>query len=167
MPTVQHEFTNKILQIINNYFPSQGSRVLKSSELLQYLNIKTKAANRGSKSRGGFANHYAITTRVVAPFLVVVEAKCGIEGSDSIPQLYGEMLAAARLNWQLNQQEPQVIFGCYTIADTWTFVKGEVAQVDTDRPILSIEYSHEYTQKYDIVTILKLIKSIVQQYPQF
>jgi hypothetical protein len=60
MPTVQHEFTDKILQIINNYFPSQGIRVLNSSELLQYLNIKTKAANRGSKSRGGFANHYAI-----------------------------------------------------------------------------------------------------------
>ncbi|MDF5738941.1 MULTISPECIES: restriction endonuclease [unclassified Nostoc] len=27
---------------------------------MQYLNIKTKAANRGSKSRAGFANHYAI-----------------------------------------------------------------------------------------------------------
>jgi hypothetical protein len=108
-----------------------------------------------------------IATRVVAPFLVVVEAKRGIEGSDPIPQLYGEMLAAARLNWQLNQQEPQVIFGCYTIADTWTFVKGELAQVDSERPVLSIEYSYEYTQKYDIVTILKLIKSIVQQYSQF
>lgn len=60
MPTVQHEFTNKILQILNYYFPSQGVIVLNSSELLQYLNIKTKAANRGSKSRGGFANHYAI-----------------------------------------------------------------------------------------------------------
>jgi hypothetical protein len=55
---------------------------------------------------------------VVALFLVVVEAKRGIEDSDPIPQLYGEMLAAARLNWQLDQQESQVIFGCYAIADT-------------------------------------------------
>lgn len=28
--------------------------------MIQYLNLKTKAANRGSKSRAGFANHYAI-----------------------------------------------------------------------------------------------------------
>jgi hypothetical protein len=108
-----------------------------------------------------------IASRVIAPFLVVVEAKRGIEGSDPIPQLYGEMLAAARLNWQLDQQEPQIIFGCYTIADTWTFLKGEVAQVNGERPVLSVEYSREYTQKYDIVTILKLIKSIVQHYEQF
>ena len=27
---------------------------------LQYINIKAKAANRGSKSRSSFANHYAI-----------------------------------------------------------------------------------------------------------
>ncbi|CAD5938082.1 hypothetical protein NO976_01795 [Planktothrix agardhii] len=60
MPTVQHEFTDKITEILNIYFPEQGSKILDSSELLQYLNIKTKAANRGSKSRAGFANHYAI-----------------------------------------------------------------------------------------------------------
>ena len=106
----------------------------------------------------------AIGSRVVAPFLVILEAKRGIEGSDPIPQLYGEMLAAARLNWQLNPDtETQKIFGCYTIADTWTFLQGEVRNIDSDRPILSIEYSREYTQKYDANTILKLIKSIVRR----
>ena len=60
MPIVQHEFTKKIIEILNNHFPNQGDKILNSSELLQYLNIKTKAANRGSKSRAGFANHYAI-----------------------------------------------------------------------------------------------------------
>lgn len=60
MPIVQHEFTSKIVEILNRYFPDRGDIVLNSSELLQYLNIKTKAANRGSKSRAGFANHYAI-----------------------------------------------------------------------------------------------------------
>jgi hypothetical protein len=60
MPIVQHEFTQKIVDILNFYFPTHGDIVLDSSELLQYLNIKTKAANRGSKSRAGFANHYAI-----------------------------------------------------------------------------------------------------------
>lgn len=60
MPIVQHEFTKKIIEILDYYYPNQGNQVLESSELLQYLNIKTKAANRGSKSRAGFANHYAI-----------------------------------------------------------------------------------------------------------
>jgi hypothetical protein len=105
-----------------------------------------------------------IGSRVVAPFLVILEAKRGIEGSDPIPQLYGEMLAAARLNWQISPDtETQKIFGCYTIADTWTFLQGEVRNIDSDRPILSIEYSREYTQKYDANTILKLIKSIVRR----
>ncbi|EAW35685.1 hypothetical protein L8106_08451 [Lyngbya sp. PCC 8106] len=56
MPIVQHEFTNLILEILNYYFPNRGDIVLNSSELLQYLNIKTKAANRGSKSRAGLVN---------------------------------------------------------------------------------------------------------------
>ena len=60
MSIVQHEFTKNILNILNNYFPDRGNIILSDSELLQYLNIKTKAANRGSKSRAGFANHYAI-----------------------------------------------------------------------------------------------------------
>lgn len=60
MTIVQHEFTRKIVEILNSHFPDQGVSVLDSSELLQYLNIKTKAANRGSKSRAAFANHYAI-----------------------------------------------------------------------------------------------------------
>jgi hypothetical protein len=102
-----------------------------------------------------------IGTRLVAPLLVVVEAKRGIEGTDPIPQLYGEMLAAAWLNWQANQQDPQVIFGCYTIADTWTFVRGEVGGCGADRPEMAIEYSPEYSQKHDMLKILRLLKSIV------
>ncbi len=60
MPAVRHDFTKRIIEILEARFPAYGERVLDSSDLLQYLNIKTKAANRGSKSRAGFANHYAI-----------------------------------------------------------------------------------------------------------
>lgn len=60
MPVVRHNFTEKIIAILETHFPKRGVKVLDSSELLQYLNIKTKAANRGSKSRASFANHYAI-----------------------------------------------------------------------------------------------------------
>lgn len=58
--TVRHEFTKKIIEVLNEKFENKGEEVLSESFLLQYLNIKTKAANRGSKSRAGFANHYAI-----------------------------------------------------------------------------------------------------------
>ena len=34
--------------------------LFEQSPLLGYLNHKTKAASRGSKSRGSFGNHYAI-----------------------------------------------------------------------------------------------------------
>lgn len=60
MPIPKHDFTNEIITILDRNTNGQGEAILKSSEIIQYLNIKTKAANRGSKSRSGFANHYAI-----------------------------------------------------------------------------------------------------------
>jgi hypothetical protein len=60
MKIIRHKFTETILEILSLYFGEKAESVLVNSELLQYLNIKTKSANRGSKSRAGFANHYAI-----------------------------------------------------------------------------------------------------------
>lgn len=60
MQIVRHEFTQTIIDILDEYFPGYGEIFLSNSQLLQYINIKTKAANRGSKSRASFANHYAI-----------------------------------------------------------------------------------------------------------
>lgn len=60
MSVAKHEFTKKVIEILNYHFPIQGEEILNHSQLLQYLNIKTKAANRGSKSRAGLANLYAI-----------------------------------------------------------------------------------------------------------
>ena len=60
MSVVKHEFTGKIEEIIETETGINGNDTLERSPLVQYLNIKTKAANRGSKSRAGFANHYAL-----------------------------------------------------------------------------------------------------------
>lgn len=60
MKIVRHDFTNTIIEILSKYFGSNAEKVLENSELLQYLNIKTKAAGRGSKSRAGKA--YLIPT---------------------------------------------------------------------------------------------------------
>lgn len=55
-----HPFTATILEILENHFPEYAKDVLEASSLLGYLNNKTRAANRGSKARGAFANHYAL-----------------------------------------------------------------------------------------------------------
>lgn len=60
MTAVRHEFTDIIIKFLENNFPGKSDNILIKSELIQYLNIKTKAANRGSKSRAGYASHYAI-----------------------------------------------------------------------------------------------------------
>jgi len=57
---VEHGFTSTIRQVLLGYFGEDADQVLAESPLLGYLNIKTRAANRGSKARGSFANHYAL-----------------------------------------------------------------------------------------------------------
>ncbi|MDR2563594.1 MAG: restriction endonuclease [Prevotellaceae bacterium] len=55
-----HSFTENILLIIRQEFGKEEEQIFEKSLLIQYLNKKTRSANRGSKSRGGFANLYAI-----------------------------------------------------------------------------------------------------------
>jgi len=106
----------------------------------------------------------SIAGRLISPYLVVAETKRGIEGANPIPQLYGQLLAAAYLNWKTDAQDPQEIFGCYTIADSWTFLRGKVSQFDTERPMLEVEYSREYSEKYDAEPILRILKQIVDRH---
>lgn len=63
MPTFEsanHAFTLTILNVLQQHFGQYAKDILQNSALLGYLNNKTKAANRGSKARGAFANHYAL-----------------------------------------------------------------------------------------------------------
>jgi len=57
---VDHEFTKEIKSILSRNFGKFSDRIFSESPLIQYLNIKTRSANKGSKSRGSFANLYAI-----------------------------------------------------------------------------------------------------------
>ncbi len=56
----KHEFTTQILRILEQHFAGYALEILEASPLLGYLNTKTKAANKGSKARGAFANLYAL-----------------------------------------------------------------------------------------------------------
>jgi hypothetical protein len=57
---MKHPFTDTILDVLRRHFGDAAADLLEKSPLLQYLNIKTRSANRGSKARGAFANHYAL-----------------------------------------------------------------------------------------------------------
>jgi len=57
---VKHAFTETILAILTRHFEGLSTFVFENSPLLQYVNIKTRSANKGSKSRSAFANHYAL-----------------------------------------------------------------------------------------------------------
>ncbi|MGK7873337.1 MAG: hypothetical protein AB4426_08490 [Xenococcaceae cyanobacterium] len=101
---------------------------------------------------------------VESPYLVVVEAKRGVEGDNPLFQLYGQILAAAHLNWSKDGHQPQEIFGCYTIADSWTFLRAEVEGIEAEKPKIQVEYSREYVEKIEAETILKILKGIVSKY---
>jgi len=57
---MKHSFTKIMKEVLEKYFGENSEQIFKNSELIQYLNIKTVSADRGSKSRGSFANIYAI-----------------------------------------------------------------------------------------------------------
>jgi len=57
---MEHEFTQQIKAILKSHFGKAAEDVYEKSPLLQYLNIKTRSASRGSKARGSFANLYAV-----------------------------------------------------------------------------------------------------------
>lgn len=57
---IKHSFTDAIIEVLTKYYAEYALEVFEASQLLGYLNSKTKSANRGSKARGAFANHYAL-----------------------------------------------------------------------------------------------------------
>lgn len=57
---MEHEFTPVIMQILKKDFKKQAEDIYQMSLLIQYLNIKTRSASRGSKARSSFGNIYAI-----------------------------------------------------------------------------------------------------------
>lgn len=56
----EHGFTPVIRRMLSDEFGSVAEQILEQSDLLQYINVKTISASRGSKARGSFGNLYAI-----------------------------------------------------------------------------------------------------------
>ena len=110
----RHDFTVQIEVILHEMFGHIAEEVFEKSMLLQYLNLKTKSANRGSKSRGGFANLYAIYV-IVEDYLAKGFDKrhdyCDYEGAQFTQLLsrqrelpFGSKLQNHALNHRLNEE---------------------------------------------------------------
>ena len=113
----------------------------------------------------------SIDEEIGLPYLVVMAAKRGTQGTDPVAQLLGAMLCAARLNDEGGQSvtvggtptpPAAEIFGCYTIADVWTFMRGRVDWSEP-RPVMSVLSSREYWEKTEAATILAMLESIVSK----
>ncbi|NEQ07140.1 MAG: hypothetical protein F6K37_14705 [Moorea sp. SIO4E2] len=102
-----------------------------------------------------------VAGRVTPPYLLVVEAQKGTEAINPLLKLYGQILGAACLNSKRDQSPIQTVFGCYTIADTWKFLRAEVEGIEQERPIMRVEYSREYVGRLESETICKILKGIV------
>lgn len=57
---MEHTFTGNIKAILDSKFGTDADEIFKNSNLIQYINFKTRSANKGSKARSSFANLYAI-----------------------------------------------------------------------------------------------------------
>src|SRR5262249_45259669 len=97
-------------------------------------------------------------------YLIVLQAKLGMQARNLQGRLYAAMLAAARLNWERDKSLPQEIFGCYTHADNWTFEWGLISDIETARPTMTVATSREYAEKVEAETILRILKSITGKY---
>lgn len=53
-------FTIIIKEILKKHFGNSSDDIFEKSQILQYINKKTRSANKGSKARGSFASLYAI-----------------------------------------------------------------------------------------------------------
>ncbi|MEZ4726353.1 MAG: hypothetical protein R3E79_04375 [Caldilineaceae bacterium] len=105
-----------------------------------------------------------ITGVVESPYLIVMEAKKSLDAQDPRFQLYGQLLAAAYLNWRNDRKAVQELYGCYTISDSWTFVRARVEQIESDSPLMTLEFSREFVEKIEAPIILKILKTIVGAY---
>lgn len=104
-----------------------------------------------------------VAGELAAPFLIIVEAKRGVEGINPVTQLYAELLAAACLNARETGRYTQRVYGCYTVAATWAFVRADVSGLDSEMPSFSVVTSPEISEKPEAATIVKILKSIVAE----
>ncbi len=162
---VHHDFTNTIISETEKMLRLDGKEILQASPLMEYINIKTKSANRGSKARGSFANLYAIYVLVEDYIRVVYDS--GREYKDYEGAVFSDLFARQRelpfgeklqnhaLNHRLNEE-----FHKYfpTISETIIIRDLQTSRYWVNRSLLNVKINGK---QYDIS---KVIISIINEY---
>jgi hypothetical protein len=102
------------------------------------------------------------------PFLLVVEAKRGMDAADPRPQLLAAILAVL---WTAVAREGEggtmEAFGCFTVGDIWTFVRAEaVVRPAGGAPRLRVmlSWSREYAERAEADAILRVLRWITRRH---
>ncbi len=97
------------------------------------------------------------------PYLLVIEAKRGVDAQDPMAQCVGSMLAVGLQ--RVSRGVPAEVFGCFTVADTWTFLRGRLAAPSNDPPRLTLDLtvSREYEGRFESALVLAILKGVVQR----
>jgi hypothetical protein len=102
------------------------------------------------------------------PFLLVMEAKRGMGATDPRPALLAALLAVVWTKLgQPPQEGPVEVFGCFTVADLWTFVRAEAEvrpQGLAPRLALTLSWSREYAERTEADAILQALRWIARRF---
>lgn len=100
----------------------------------------------------------------VDPFFLVVEAKRALDAADPLPQLQGAMLSLALRRLDDDPHAEHEVFGCFTIGDAWTFVRGRFARAEGDGgAAVRADYhpSRELSEHAEADAIAAILKAVV------
>jgi hypothetical protein len=61
---MENIFTANIKSVLQKHFGDKADEIFERSQLIQYINLKTRSANKGSKARSSFGALYSIYTLV-------------------------------------------------------------------------------------------------------
>ncbi|MFO0761049.1 MAG: hypothetical protein U0359_31515 [Byssovorax sp.] len=95
-----------------------------------------------------------------APLLLIMECKRGTEATNPIHALYAALLCVGWNEVEAHGGDEHTCHGCFTIADTWTFIEAEVFAPKGARPRIVVRSSREYSEKLEAHLILAVLKSI-------
>jgi len=102
------------------------------------------------------------------PFLLVMEAKRGMDGADPRPQLLAALLAVLWTGVRdKGEGAPVEALGCFTVGDLWTFVHAEATvrpAGSTPRLGIMLSWSREYAERTEAEAILRVLRWITRRY---
>lgn len=113
---------------------------------------------------GVLARESVVGGQAVAPLLLVVETKRGIDATDPRPQLLAALLASIEAERALNTRSSEVIerFGCFTVGDTWKFLRAEARRTpEAPTRAMSISWSRAFSERLESDAILSTLRGVV------